>query len=257
MDNNIKLFSSAPYLEEMMLMDNEASNVGINIIKYLKDKKYNICNILDIPCGLGRLSIEMAKFGYNVTGIDISEQFLNIANSKLSSNNINKKLNFLKADMYDDDLKKIMGNSPDLILNWWTSIGYRDQADDINFFRKLHDLSHNGSIFILETWHRNFILSHPINKTWKQLKSGYVLIEYNISNFNSVIQSKRRYYKFNNNVLEYEGEFNTRVMLYDLSEIARMLIDTGWEIIDVMNSIEYAKPFNPNNNGLVIVSKSI
>ncbi len=121
----------------------------------------------------------------------------------------------------------------------------------------LHDLSHNGTIFMLETWHRNFILSHPIKRTWKQLKSGYVLIEYNISNFNSLIESNRKYYKLNNNSLEFEGQFNTKVILYDLSDLAKMLINTGWEVIDVMNNIENPSPFNPNNNGLVIVSKSI
>ena len=110
---------------------------------------------------------------------------------------------------------------------------------------------------MLETWHRNFILSHPIKRTWKELKSGYVLIEYNISNFNSLIESKRKYYKFDNNVLEYEGQFNTKVILYDLSDLAVILTNTGWEVIDVMNNIENPSPFNPNNNGLVIISKYI
>ena len=257
MDSNIKLFNSVPYLEEMMLMDSEASTVAISIIKYLKNKRYKVENILDIPCGLGRLSVEMAKFGYNVTGIDISEQFLSIAKLRSSDSDIKGKLYFAKADMYNDDLKEIIGKSPDLILNWWTSIGYKNQSDDVKFFRKLHDLSHNGTIFMLETWHRNYILSHPISKTWKQLKSGFVLIEYNISSFNTVVESKRKYYKSSNDVFKYEGEFTTRVLLYDLSDLARMLIDAGWEIVDIMNSIEHPEPFNPNSNGLVIVSKFI
>ena len=34
-------------------------------------------NILDVPCGTGRHSIELAKQGYSVTAIDISEEFIN------------------------------------------------------------------------------------------------------------------------------------------------------------------------------------
>ena len=180
-----------------------------------------------------------------------------MARSKSLADNMDKKIQLIKADMYNNTLKKDIHKSPDLILNWWTSIGYKSQSDDINFFKTLHDLSHHGTIFMLETWHRNFILSHPIKRTWKELKSGYVLIEYNISNFNSLIESKRKYYKFDNNVLEYEGQFNTKVILYDLSDLAVILTNTGWEVIDVMNNIENPSPFNPNNNGLVIISKYI
>ena len=72
-----------------------------------------------------------------------------------------------------------------------------------------------------------------------------------------MIESKRKYYKSDDDILSYEGEFTTRVLLYDLTELVKMLMDSGWEVIDVMNSIEYNEPFNPNNNGLVIVSKSV
>ena len=72
MDNNEKLFTSTPYLKEMMLMDNEAAKIGLGINEYIKNKRYTVNDILDIPCGLGRLSMEMTKFRYNVTGICIS-----------------------------------------------------------------------------------------------------------------------------------------------------------------------------------------
>src|ERR1043165_1400167 len=33
-------------------------------------------HVLDVPCGNGRLSFELAKRGYAVTGIDIAEEFI-------------------------------------------------------------------------------------------------------------------------------------------------------------------------------------
>jgi len=33
-------------------------------------------HLLDVPCGNGRLSFELAKRGYRVTGVDISEEFI-------------------------------------------------------------------------------------------------------------------------------------------------------------------------------------
>src|SRR5205823_10594352 len=38
-------------------------------------------HLLDVPCGNGRLAFELAKRGYRVTGVDISEEFIEEARS--------------------------------------------------------------------------------------------------------------------------------------------------------------------------------
>src|SRR5436853_7596270 len=44
-------------------------------------------HILDIPCGFGRHTIELAKRGFNVTGADISETFLAGLTKKIQAEN--------------------------------------------------------------------------------------------------------------------------------------------------------------------------
>ena len=39
--------------------------------------------ILDLPCGYGRLAIPLARKGFEITGIDISEEFLKGLNRKI------------------------------------------------------------------------------------------------------------------------------------------------------------------------------
>lgn len=53
------------------------------------DKK---CKILDIGCGTGRHDIELAKRGYNVTGIDLSESMLAKAKEKAEKAAVNLNL---------------------------------------------------------------------------------------------------------------------------------------------------------------------
>jgi 2-polyprenyl-3-methyl-5-hydroxy-6-metoxy-1,4-benzoquinol methylase len=53
-------------------------------------------NILDIGCGTGRHAIELAKRGYNVTGVDLSESQLDRAREKARQASVNVK--FLKCD---------------------------------------------------------------------------------------------------------------------------------------------------------------
>jgi ubiquinone/menaquinone biosynthesis C-methylase UbiE len=52
--------------------------------------------ILDMGCGTGRHAIELAKRGYNVTGIDLSESQLNRAIEKAKKENLG--IDFLRAD---------------------------------------------------------------------------------------------------------------------------------------------------------------
>src|SRR5437773_5747084 len=39
-------------------------------------------HLLDVPCGNGRLSLELASRGYQVTGVDIAEEFIEEARVK-------------------------------------------------------------------------------------------------------------------------------------------------------------------------------
>jgi 2-polyprenyl-3-methyl-5-hydroxy-6-metoxy-1,4-benzoquinol methylase len=52
--------------------------------------------IIDIGCGTGRHSIELAKRGYNLTGIDLSKSLLERAREKSLA--LNLQINFQKHD---------------------------------------------------------------------------------------------------------------------------------------------------------------
>lgn len=68
-------------------------------IKKDKSKK-----IIDIGCGTGRHSIELAKRGYNVTGIDLSECMLERAIEKAKEAKV--KVEFIKADARELNFEK-------------------------------------------------------------------------------------------------------------------------------------------------------
>lgn len=58
--------------------------------------------VLELACGSGRLTIPLAKVGVNITGIDISEQMLDLA--KLKANKAGVNIHFLQEDMRSFDL---------------------------------------------------------------------------------------------------------------------------------------------------------
>jgi len=52
--------------------------------------------VLDIGCGTGRHSVELAKRGYSVMGIDLSDSMLNRAREKAAEKNL--KIDFIRTD---------------------------------------------------------------------------------------------------------------------------------------------------------------
>ena len=78
-------------------------------IKRLKDK--NSPEILDIGTGSGNIAISLAENipDSTVTGIDISEEALELAEFNVELNNIRGRLNLLCGDIKDEDFVKSLG----------------------------------------------------------------------------------------------------------------------------------------------------
>src|SRR5688500_6181109 len=53
-------------------------------------------NVLDMPCGTGRITQQLLEHGFHVTGADISDQMMAVAKAKLS--HYPKLVGFAKAD---------------------------------------------------------------------------------------------------------------------------------------------------------------
>ena len=91
-------------------------------INYDKD-----CKILDIGCGTGRHDIELAKRGYNVTGIDLSESMLEKAKEKAEKAAVN--LNLQLADAR----KLQFENQFDLVIMLCEGAFSLMETDEMNF----------------------------------------------------------------------------------------------------------------------------
>lgn len=83
--------------------------------------------ILDIGCGTGRHSIELAKRGYNVTGIDLSESQLDRA--KELADKIGVKVDFIKKDARELDYTE----SFDLVIMICEGAFPLMETDEMNF----------------------------------------------------------------------------------------------------------------------------
>ena len=119
----------------------------------------------DQCCGKGYLAHELDKAGLTVTGIDISEPYIEYARKQLSSPRAEFVLGdaetFLRPEQYD------------ISINWNTSFGYH--ADDEQNERMLVPYSKNlkrGGQFFFSTMNPLFINKHFQRYIVKQVPSG-------------------------------------------------------------------------------------
>ena len=56
-------------------------------------------SVLDLACGTGSLTVELAARGYDMTGVDISEEMLSEARFKCDANRFPHKVLLVRQDM--------------------------------------------------------------------------------------------------------------------------------------------------------------
>ena len=86
--------------------------------------------ILDVPCGYGRHSIELARRGFRVTGIDISAALL--AQARRAAADLGVEVEFRRRDMR----RLAYRGRFDAVLNLFTSFGYFGDAGDLEILRR-------------------------------------------------------------------------------------------------------------------------
>lgn len=93
-------------------------------------KKYNIPlngsrKLLDVACGEGSFAVEMAKKGWTVTGVDLSEEMLRLAKHRADNENV--QVTFQQQDMRFIDFN----NEFDLVTCWFDSLNFLISTSDL------------------------------------------------------------------------------------------------------------------------------
>ena len=122
----------------------ESTNAQVDFILRLLGLRGNE-KVLDLACGYGRHALELARRGFDVTGVDITEAYVEDARQTAAREN-------LRATFLCDDIRNISYESEfDVVLNIADgAIGYleNDEENGKIFDRIAHALRPNGKHFM-------------------------------------------------------------------------------------------------------------
>ena len=117
------------------------------VARYVKDLSglSDGAKVLDAGCGLGRISVELAALGLDVTGVDIIRSELDAARESAQAEGV-------PLTLINQDLRHFHSpNQFDCAINLYTSFGYCDTIEeDMQILRNITESLKPGGTFILE-----------------------------------------------------------------------------------------------------------
>jgi len=170
------------YFYEPMLRDRTEADVD-TIVRLLE--RESGAEILDCPCGHGRISNALAGRGFRVTGIDASELFLERARTAAQEQGL--ELEYVQGDM-----RKLPWQGRfDALVNWFTSFGYFSDEQNKAVLRQFHDALRPGGRLIIETQNITRILLDPQPQHWLERDGNLVLDEWTLDVENARFVTER------------------------------------------------------------------
>ena len=128
--------------------------------------------VLDLGCGTGRHSTELAKRGFRVVGVDRNESYIERAGRM--SREAGVEVEYVRADMREF----CCPGEFDLILNLFTAFGYfEDMSDDRRVADCMAESLAPGGAVVMATTGLEILVRDFRERDWQELDDGTLLLE--------------------------------------------------------------------------------
>ncbi|EKN64386.1 CheR-type MCP methyltransferase [Neobacillus bataviensis LMG 21833] len=213
-------------------------------VQFVKDilEKYGVKGaptLLDLACGTGELSVRFAKEGYQVTGVDLSEDMLAVAQAK--AEDLGVRIPFFQQNMADLD-----GHGQfDLIGIFCDSLNYLQTEEEVvsTFATVMEHLDDDG-IFIFDI-HSLFKMTQVfINQTFalNEEEVSYIWNSFPGEHPNSV-EHELSFFVLDEQTQKYDRIDEVHFQrTYPVQQYSNWLEEAGFEVLEVSADFEHTAP---------------
>lgn len=172
------------YVDYAEYYDYDVSNITVDIPFFLEYAKQTGGPILELACGTGRVLIPLAEAGYNIHGLDISENMLRIAEKKVKEKKLSNLVTLTLGDMADYDLPV-----KDFSMAFITFRSFQHlytQVDQLSCLECTYEHLRPGGLLIIDVYAPRYSkLAQPPDDEYRIHK------EYTLPNGNKVLNKRR------------------------------------------------------------------
>jgi SAM-dependent methyltransferase len=200
--------------------------------------------ILDLCCGYGRITLELARRGFIAAGVDITASYLDIAMKDAAREGLD--IEFIRNDVRGFKRKKAF----DTAINIYNSFGYFENPDDdLLFLINAHYSLRDGGSLIIDALGKEIAIRDYTEAEWFERAGFFVLTEsMPVDSWGSV---------WNRWILLKDGERHEKEFiqrLYAASELRSLLYRAGFSAVELYGGWD-KRPYDQHAQTLIAVGR--
>lgn len=197
-------------------------------------------SVLDLGCGTGSMLLELASRGYDMTGVDGSDEMLNVARDRLEAAGLTDKVLLLCQDLADFELY----GTVDAIVCCLDTVNHLTDPDELDrCFHWVHNYLEPNGIFLFD-----------VNTPYK-FENIYDCNDYILED-EGVVCNWRNYFDDETEICHFDislftededgrytrTDVSQEERKYTLAALRRLLKKNGLELLSVSADYNHARP---------------
>ncbi len=200
-------------------------------------------HIMDLYCGYGRHAIELAKLGFQVTGVDATQDFLDIASQQAKEEGVT--ISFQPCDMRKLDYNQQF----DAVINMFAAFGYFTDEENANVLQLIQQALRPNGLFLIDLLNKEWMVRNNLNRYWRHPSGEYVL-SYKVELKHGILTMKRQLI---NQVTSAKTQYEFVLRAYSLAEMTAILTQSGFEIKKTYGGFD-KRPYSSETPRMIILA---
>lgn len=179
--------------------------------------------VLDVPCGHGRIANRLAAKGARVTGVDADALFLERARADASDRGV-------EVDYIHGDMRELPWvDRFDAAVNWFTSFGYFDDDGNRAWLETVRRTLKVGGRLVIDVHSRDVFMRNRVPAAVFE-RDGDLVVDRFSYDVTTGRETTERWLVRGGNVRKTEYS----VRFYSFTELRSLLQDVGFSSVDVV-----------------------